>query len=153
MDAISRDEALEFLREAPVAHVGVISDQEPYVTPMSFVLIGERILFRTAAGRKLEAIQANPAVCVEASSFDPDTGDWISVIARGRAEEVTDEALATETVLQLIRKYQQAMGSLFGHGRLEPWSRVPHVIGVEIEEMSGLSSGRGLSPRTRPGRL
>lgn len=153
METISRDEAYQFLRDAPVAHIGVIWEGEPYVTPMSFVLVDDHIVFRTVAGKKLEAIQANPTVCVETSSFDADTGAWTSVIAKGKAEEITDEATMTETVSLLLSKYESALGSVFGHGGREPWSQVPHVIQVVIEEMSGLSSGRGLSPRTRPGRL
>ena len=116
MEKISREEAYRFLRDAPVGHIGVIWDGEPYVTPMSFVLVDDRIMFRTAAGRKLEAIQANPTVCVETSSFDPETGAWTSVIAKGQAEEITDEATMTETVSLLLRKYESALGSVFGHG-------------------------------------
>jgi nitroimidazol reductase NimA-like FMN-containing flavoprotein (pyridoxamine 5'-phosphate oxidase superfamily) len=154
MDQIGKDEALEVLQSAPVAHLGMIEGGEPYVTPMSFVVSGDRILFRTMAGKKLDALRANPSVCVEVANYDEDTGDWVSVIVRGRATEVTDEALKNETVSLLFRKYDTVMGSpLSPGGGLQPLAGLPHVVEVTIDEISGVSSGRFFSVRTRPGRL
>jgi hypothetical protein len=36
---------------------------------------------------------------------------------------------------------------------LQPVAAFPHVIEVTINEISGMSSGRGFAFRTRPGRL
>jgi nitroimidazol reductase NimA-like FMN-containing flavoprotein (pyridoxamine 5'-phosphate oxidase superfamily) len=68
MDQIGKDEALEVLQSAPVAHLGMIEGGEPYVTPMSFVVSGDRILFRTMAGKKLDALRASHSVCVEVAN-------------------------------------------------------------------------------------
>ena len=51
MEPISESEARRLLEEEMVAHIGVIVDGEPYVTPMSFVVDGNRILFRTKPGQ------------------------------------------------------------------------------------------------------
>lgn len=153
METVERGEALEFLRVAPVAHVGVVWEGEPYVTPLSFVLSDEALFFRIKEGRKLEAIRENPVVSVEASDFDPETGHWISVVVKGRATEVGDDAVETETMSRLFSKYQEALGSLLGHGRPEPLAGEPRVIRVDIEDMTGMRSGHGLSPRARPGWL
>ena len=56
---MSDAEALDFLEHEMVAHVGVIDDGKPYVTPMSFALDGRRLLFRTKPGRRFEAIESN----------------------------------------------------------------------------------------------
>ena len=153
MDQLTSEEALDFLRSSPVAHLGVISEGKPYVTPMSFVLDGDRILFRTQPGKKLEAIAENPSVCVEASSFDDDTGDWMSVIVRGTAAERPDQATGELTVVKLLEKYAAQLGSPMGRSGLQPVASFPHVIEVTIDGISGMSSGSGLLPRTRPGRL
>jgi nitroimidazol reductase NimA-like FMN-containing flavoprotein (pyridoxamine 5'-phosphate oxidase superfamily) len=153
METLGRDEALAILETASVAHLGMIDEGEPYVTPMSFVVSGNRVLFRTMAGRKLDALRENPAVCVEASQFDEETGDWKSVIVRGRAREVEEDALKQATVSMLLHKYQKVMGSPLGSGGVRPLADSPHFIEVEIEDVTGMSSGRGLSARTRPGRL
>ena len=113
----------------------------------------DAVLFRIKEGRKLDAIRANPVVSIEASDFDPETGNWISVVVKGRATEVADDEVETETMSQLLSKYKEALGSLLGHGRPEPLAGELHVIRVEIDELTGRRSGHGLSPRARPGWL
>jgi nitroimidazol reductase NimA-like FMN-containing flavoprotein (pyridoxamine 5'-phosphate oxidase superfamily) len=153
MDEIAEGEALQFLTEAMVAHIGVITDGEPYVTPMSFVIDGRRVLFRTKPGKRFEAIEANPVVCIEVSQFDEVTGDWTSVVVKGKAQERNDEPTMVRTVELLFQKYKAVLGSPLGHGGLQPMASFPHVIEVPIDEISGMTSGRGFSYRTRPGRL
>jgi nitroimidazol reductase NimA-like FMN-containing flavoprotein (pyridoxamine 5'-phosphate oxidase superfamily) len=154
MDEISRDETLELLNSAPVAHLGMVENGEPYVVPMSFVLVGDRILFRTMAGRKLDAIKSNPAVCLEVTDLDEKSGSWVSVIVKGRAEEVFDDDLKSETVSRLLRKYEEVIGSpLSRNGGLRAIAGLPHVVAMTLDQVSGLSSGRGWSARIRPGRL
>jgi hypothetical protein len=53
----------------------------------------------------------------------------------------------------LMNKYEAVLGSPLGRGGLQPMASFPHVVAVEIEEISGMTSGRGFSYRTRPGRL
>ncbi len=153
MDPISEDEARQFLNEAMVAHIGVVSNGDPYVSPMSFVLDGHQILFRTKPGKRFEAIVANPKVSIEVSRFDDETGDWISVIIQGRAEERTDPATTTRAVEMLLDKYDKVLGSPLGVGGFQAMASSPHVVAVSIDEITGMVSGRGFSFRTRPGRL
>lgn len=150
---MSDTEALDFLEHEMVAHVGVIDDGKPYVTPMSFALDGRRLLLRTKPGRRFEAIESNPTVCIEVSRFDDSSGDWVSVIVEGKAVERTDEATTTRAVELLLQKYAPVLGSPLGTGGLQPMASFPHVLEVSIDEMTGMSSGRGFSFRTRPGRL
>ncbi|HUG32527.1 MAG TPA: pyridoxamine 5'-phosphate oxidase family protein [Acidimicrobiia bacterium] len=156
MESLTREEALEVLASEPVAHLGVVEDGSPYVTPMSFVVVeNRRILFRTMAGRKLEGLRANPSVCVEVSRFDAETGDWVSVIVTGKARLVEEPDLRQEIVARLFDKYQHVMGSpLAGSTGLLPLGAEPYVIEVPIDSISGMSSGRGIGHlRTKPGRL
>ena len=153
MDELSRDESLTLLDESMVAHLGLIADGEPYVTPMSFVREGETILFRTTAGRKLDALRKHPSVCLEVSAFDEETGDWASVIVSGTAEEVTDPVTKQRAVDGLFRRYARAIGDPLSRGGLQPLPGSSYVVEMSIDEITGLSSGRGFAPRTRPGRL
>lgn len=153
MEALSREEALEVLETAPVAHLGLIDGDQPYVTPMSFVVEGNKIFFRTMAGKKLDVLKTNPNVCIEASRYDEETGDWESVIVLGRASETDEDDVRQEVVSRLLRKYQKVIGSPLAGGGMRPLDDLPHVIVVDMEEVSGMSSGRGWSQRTRPGRL
>jgi nitroimidazol reductase NimA-like FMN-containing flavoprotein (pyridoxamine 5'-phosphate oxidase superfamily) len=153
VEPISDEEALQLLAEAWVAHIGVVENGKPYVTPMSFVLDGRRLLFRTKPGKRFEAIEANPNVCIEVSRFDEDTGDWVSVVITGTAREMTDDETTSRTVDLLFEKYEAFLGSPLGHGGLQPMASFPHVMEVTIEDITGMSSGRGFGFRTRPGRL
>jgi len=153
MEPLSREEALRVLEEAPVAHLGMIDRGMPYVTPMSFVFSDDRVLFRTMAGRKLDALRANPNVCVEASRLDEETGDWHSVIVSGQAREVDEDSVQQATVAALLRKYDKIMGPVLSSRGIQPFGGMPHFIEVVIDEVSGMSAGGGFSLRTRPGRL
>lgn len=155
MDALTRDEALQILIDEPVAHLGVISNGVPYVTPMSFVIADERVRFRTMAGRKLDAIRANPAVSIEASRYDEETGAWVSVIVEGKAHLADDDESRQETIALLFAKYENVIGSPLagGGGGLLPLGAHAHVIEVPIDRIAGMSSGRGIHVRTKPGRM
>ena len=63
-----------------------------YVTPMSFVLMGDEGCSRTKPGRRFEAIESNPMVCIEVSRFDESTGDWVSVV-KPRARQWSDRTM------------------------------------------------------------
>lgn len=153
MEPISEQKAREFLGAQPVAHIGVIADGEPYVTPLSFVVEGDRLLFRTKAGRRLRAIEENPIVSVEASLYDEETGEWTSVIAKGRAAETSDPAIKEVALEGLYAKYRQVLGSPLTRGGAQPLATLPHVVVVDIEEISGMSSSGPFSIPTRPGHL
>lgn len=154
MESLTRDEALEILAGEYVAHLGVVSNGAPYVTPMSFVVDDHRILFRTMAGRKLDAVKANPTVCIEVSRYDEETGDWVSVIVEGTANLVADDETRQATVALIFEKYEKVMGSpLSAGGGLLPLGGYPQVIEVPIDRVAGMSSGRGMSARTKPGRM
>ena len=123
------------------------------MTPMSFVVDGDRILFRTKPGKRYEAMLENPVVSIEASTFDRQTGDWTSVIVRGRAAEADDDATITLTVQLLFQKYGTVLGSPLSRSGIQPMASFPHMVKVPIGEITGMTSGGGFAMRTRPGRL
>ena len=153
MEEMTSEQAMSFLNEAGVAHIGVISHGDPYVTPMSFVVDGKRILFRTKPGKRYEAIVENPIVSIEASTFENDSGDWASVIVKGTAALVIDDETVALAVQLLLRKYESSLGSPLTRGGIQPMASFPHVMEVAIEEITGMTSGGYSASRTRPGRL
>lgn len=154
MEPLTREQSFDLLGREPVAHLGVIVNGEPWVYPMSFVLDGDRILFRTMAGTKLDGIRANPRVCIEVSTFNDETGNWMSVIVRGTARFVDSDSARQSLIAQLFAKYEKVMGSpLSAGGGLMPLGGQPYVIEVPIDEISGMSSDSGFHIRTKPGRL
>lgn len=149
MEDLTRDEAVRLLRSAKVAHIAVVDGDRPYIGPMSFVYVDDVIVFRTVEGRRLRAIRANANVSVEVMATDPDTGEWRSAIAAGRAEIVEYGVGAGDYVTQLVAKYRASYGAM---PEAPEWSDSDAVVvRVIVDEITGRRSG-GEHP-TRPGRL
>jgi nitroimidazol reductase NimA-like FMN-containing flavoprotein (pyridoxamine 5'-phosphate oxidase superfamily) len=153
MENSSREESYRLLDNVDIGHVAVIADGAPYVTPISFVRKADRIIMRTAPGRRLDALQQNPRACLEVSAVDPETGDWESVVVFGNVTEVHDDVAEAEAVALLLEKYRRLIGPVTSWTvpELLPGSAV--VLRLSIEEITGRSSGSGVSRQMRPGRL
>ena len=144
----------DLLRDGYVGHLGVIDGDDPYVTPLSYVVVDDRVCFRTGPGRRAAALAANPRVCFEVSSYDDATGDWESVILWGLAREIEDDRLVQNVIGALLAKYEGALGSPLTHGAPGPGPLASDLhFSIPIEDVSGRSSGSYFGVRTRPGRL
>lgn len=153
MDELTTERCVDLLDSLPMGHLGVIDGEDVYVSPISYVLIGNRICFRTGSGRRTSAIRATPRVCFEVSQIDESSGSWESVILWGPAREIEDDTEARTVITALFDKYRPMLGSQFNVG---PGSRMfePAVLmEIVIESMSGRSSGSFFSLPMRPGRL
>ena len=92
LEVLSRDECLRLLRSATIGRVGTTIGALPTVLPVNFRVVGDRVVFRTTAGTKLDAAATNAVVAFEADAIDPlNHGGW-SVVVTGIAREVTDPA-------------------------------------------------------------
>lgn len=151
MDELSPAECRRILSAADVGHMAVISDGEPYVSPISYVYMDDAVYVRTGPGRRVDAIAAHPRVCVEVSEFDDETGHWESMIIWGDAEIVEDDRTAQRVIMAMLEKYRPSMGSPLAPSG--PLAEPDVVIRVPVEVGSGRSSGSFFSMRTRPGRL
>lgn len=89
------------IRECRVCRVAMVDDGRPYVIPMCFGYDGRDLFLHGApAGRKIDILRRNPAVCVEFDILDalvpagPQGCNWTmryrSVLAEGTAEFVSD---------------------------------------------------------------
>lgn len=150
MRDLGPEECREVLEAGRVAHLAVISEGEPYVTPLSYVLRGDELLFRSAPGRRADALAADPRVCLEVSRTREDTG-WESVVLWGTARRVEDPGVHADVVAALLAKYHTESALGFSAPAVFPEER--HVVAVSIERLTGRASGGGFSASTRPGRL
>lgn len=151
MDILKPEEIAEVIAEARVAHIGVISEGEPYVTPISYVALGDGIAFRSLAGKRLDAISVNPRVSVEISLHEPEIGSWRSVVASGNATVIEDTYHEAEMIQKLMNRYAESFDSLLGD--TGPTLSKATVVRIEFDAIAGRSSGSHLAPHTRPGRL
>lgn len=151
MEDLNREAAITVLAAQHVAHIGVVANGEPYVSPISFAVIGDELFFRTGLGRRLRAILDHPRVCIEASVTD-DQG-WDSVIVWGDAYQIEDPQKQAEIIEALLEKYSESIDSVLSFSRPSPVADDSSVVGVPLSDVSGRTSGRGLDPALRPGRL
>lgn len=85
---LSENESLALLGAGDVGRVAFGSENTVEIFPVNYAMEGSTICFRTGPGTKLDAVP-NTAVAFEVDSWDPDTGVGWSVVAKGRAEEIT----------------------------------------------------------------
>jgi nitroimidazol reductase NimA-like FMN-containing flavoprotein (pyridoxamine 5'-phosphate oxidase superfamily) len=142
------------LEEEPVGHLGIISDDLPYVTPLSFVFTQHKIYFRTGPGRRVDAIgQDGTRVCFEVSRYSNDVGGWESVICWGTARLVESEGVEAEVIGMILVKYRDIFGKALSFSRPAPLAPKEVVVEIEVDEITGRASGSGFSTHTKPGRL
>ena len=128
LEILDRDECLRLLASATIGRVGISSGALPTVLPVNFCVHGDRILIRTGEGTKLDAATRNAVVAFEVDDFDPIYHAGWSVVAIGRAREVTDPEELAE-----LRS-----------ARLTRWA--PHGDGHVIALSTELLSGRRVGP-------
>lgn len=147
---LDRDECLRVLDEGYVAHIGVLSDGVPYVTPMSYVMMGDTLYFRTGPGRRVEALVEEPLCCVEVTILREDDA-WESVLFWGEAELVDDPNHRADVVAALLRKYHTE--APLGSSSPSFLPKEHPIVAIPPTELTGRASGLALGRQTRPGRL
>jgi len=79
---------LRLLASVPVGRVGFFADGEMVILPVSHVVDGQDLVFRTARGSKLSAAEGQNLVAFEADEYDEQTQSGWSVVVTGRAEVI-----------------------------------------------------------------
>ena len=120
-------ECLRLLASVPIARVALAINAVPVVLPVNFVLDGDEIIIRSAAGTKLDAALGCDVVAVEADQYDEfDHSGW-SVVVKGRVRKLTDPAEVKRAAALPLRPW----GSETAH----------HYLAVSTELVSGRRVG------------
>lgn len=90
MEILSAEECIALLRQAPVGRIGVSVDALPVILPVNYAVVDDAIVFRTSPGSKLAAASAGAVVAFEVDSYADDGCSGWSVLAQGRAHEVSE---------------------------------------------------------------
>jgi nitroimidazol reductase NimA-like FMN-containing flavoprotein (pyridoxamine 5'-phosphate oxidase superfamily) len=90
---LSFEECLELMAANGVGRVAFLADGEIEVLPVNYTIDGARVAFRTAAGSKLEAAVERAVVAFEVDAYEAGERTGWSVVIKGQAEVVSDEAL------------------------------------------------------------
>jgi len=86
------DDCYRRLEREPVGRLGFVDQGEPVILPVNFAVDGRSLVFRTGHGSKLAAAIMQRPVCLEVDGWDAVEHEGWSVLAKGTAEEVVDEA-------------------------------------------------------------
>jgi uncharacterized protein len=102
MEVLTRAECDHLLATTPVGRVAFRADGEIQVLPVNYAWVESTIVFRTAAGAKLEAAARRDPFAFEIDGWDPVAQTGWSVLVKGASMEVLDDdALAILTATHL----------------------------------------------------
>lgn len=90
----------DLLKKEVIGRIGCHAEGVTYVVPISYVYEDNCIYSHTYEGMKLDIMRKNSAVCFEVDDTR-DNANWLSVIAWGNFEEITQQN-QRETALQLL---------------------------------------------------
>ncbi len=156
----------QILDLAKFANVAVVSDGDPHVGPLSFVRYQKALYFRTVPGERVDALRLHPRAAASIVEFDDETGAWESVLVRGDVHFLEIDRSDDAIVVLLLEKYRDYTSELGSGPRLDAqdaamgWVGMPEVgrdaaivFSLAMREVTGRTSGRWMTPGTRPGRV
>jgi nitroimidazol reductase NimA-like FMN-containing flavoprotein (pyridoxamine 5'-phosphate oxidase superfamily) len=123
LEVLGREQCLDLLRTVTIGRVGLSVHALPVILPVSFVVLGDRLVIRTGAGSKLQAALAGAVVAFEADHVDDATDQAWSVLVRGSASVLADGSA------------EAASGAAWG----DPWVRPgeERLVGISTDLVSG----------------
>jgi len=124
LSLLTENECLALLESGDVARIAFAFEGKVEIFPINYCMEGRIIVFRTGPGTKLDAVP-NTAVAVEIDSSDPEAGIGWSVVAKGRAEEVTTNPGRAAEHLRWKPVHPAAPGDRF------------HWVGIKPSEITG----------------
>jgi nitroimidazol reductase NimA-like FMN-containing flavoprotein (pyridoxamine 5'-phosphate oxidase superfamily) len=90
LEALSRQESIQLLSGEVVGRVVFTHSALPAVVPVTFAILDEAVVLRTAEGTRLAAAADRGVLALEADEIDPVARTGWSVVVTGIAELVTD---------------------------------------------------------------
>lgn len=87
---LSREESESLLRLGVVGRVAVTTPDGPYIVPVNYSVVDDAVVLRTTPYSLLGRNGRDAVVAFEVDRLDHDEHHGWSVLARGRAEVVTD---------------------------------------------------------------
>ena len=133
---LSTEESYELLRGRRVGRLGCVADGEPYVVPVNYVCEGDAAYVHSLPGRKVQAMRANPRVCLQVDDIRGEFG-WRSVLAFGRYEELTrppERQRAFDLLLSLFPGLTP-VESFIADDAAAP---APVIFRIRVERVTGL---------------
>lgn len=110
--AYQRDEAYAVLDAGQIAHVGFVVDSQPFVIPMLYARLGDRVLLHGSVGsRLLRHLATGAPVCLSVTHLDGwvlarshfnHSANYRSVVVFGSARCIDDPVRKAEALIHLV---------------------------------------------------
>jgi uncharacterized protein len=128
---LGSEECVRLLRGGVAGRVAVCTPSGPHVIPLNYLVVEEHVVVRTSPLSVLGTYGRGAFVAFQIDAFDYENHEGWSVVARGKAEEITDAA-----ELRRVR----------AHGSPRPWADGTRSLFLRIpwSELSGRRVGHGL---------
>jgi len=104
----------ELLKSAAVGRIGCHSGGITYIVPVNFVYEDSAVYAHSAAGMKIDMMRQDPQVCFQVDNIR-NMGNWQSVIAWGRFEEITDSDEKQRVMQKLVDRITHLMNIETNH--------------------------------------
>lgn len=135
LEVLSREECIQLLSSTSVARVGVTVDALPVIVPVNFIVAGDHVLLRSAAGTKLTAALANSVIALEADSVDGVSHAGWSVLVQGMSRVLDDPHEIAEALAEPLLPWANQDADRFividlqrvSGRRLCPWERLAYL--------------------------
>ncbi len=139
---LSEIEIDKVLKNEVVGRIGCSLNDKIYIVPISYAFDGNNIYAHTFEGLKVEAMRKNPEVCFEVDDIK-NMGNWQSVIAWGRYEEISDKEECMAALQLLLNRNLPVISSITTHlGKNWPFTS------NDLENIEGIIFRIKLSNRT-----
>jgi nitroimidazol reductase NimA-like FMN-containing flavoprotein (pyridoxamine 5'-phosphate oxidase superfamily) len=145
------------LDEALVCHVGFVQDAQPFVLPMAFARVDERLYLHGAVANRMLGVMAERApICVTVTLLDGlvlarsayhHSMNYRTVVALGTASEVLDEAekrVAFDALIERVRAGRSREARAANAVEL----KITRVLALDLGEVS--AKARTGPPRDEP---
>ena len=138
----------EIFRQNEVGRLATAVDGEPYIVPMNFAYVSDKIYLHTHRdGKKIKDIQRNPWVCFEVDSGEIITGEnpcdyswrYRSAVAYGEAKIIASREERLKALKVISEKYSFGKGKLITPELMEKFDHL-WLIEIKVEKMTGKQS-------------
>jgi nitroimidazol reductase NimA-like FMN-containing flavoprotein (pyridoxamine 5'-phosphate oxidase superfamily) len=105
---LSFAECLQLAGSQPVGRIAFARDGDIEIFPVNHCMVDQTVAFRTTAGSKLTAAFYGNVVAFEVDAYDAKQHTGWSVLIKGRADLVTDDAMLTRLRAIRLRTWSPA---------------------------------------------
>ena len=84
---LTDSEARGVIAKGKIGHLGCITNGEPYVVPINYILEDDSIYSPSLPGLKIDAMRANSRACLQVEEIK-DNFNWRSALVYGNFEEI-----------------------------------------------------------------